>query len=149
MKLRNKKTGGIGTLSTNAGSMYVVLDKNGVSLGGYDSLAEVCEGWEDYDGPEEYWFLNSLGEATRPSNTDDWTPEGINYHKRIGNYFETKGEAEKAVEKLKAWRRLKNYGFRFTGWKRDEVHYGDITITAGDWLSVDDKDLDLLFGGEE
>ena len=42
--------------------------------------------------------------------------------KAIGNYFDTKEEAEKAVEKLKAWKRLNE--------------------KAGD-------ELKILFGGEE
>lgn len=69
--------------------------------------------------------------------------------KQIGNYFKTKEEAEKAVEKLKAWKRLKDKGFRFTGWDRHPDFDGDYRITASDEWNCDDKDLDLLFGVEE
>ena len=68
--------------------------------------------------------------------------------KSIGNYFETREEAEKAVEKLKAWKRLKDKGFRFDCW------YGgskDIAFSIPQEI-IDKptaKDLDLFFGGEE
>ena len=36
----------------------------------------------------------------------------------IGNCFQTKEEAEKAVEKLKAWKRLKDSGLKFKDWNK-------------------------------
>ncbi len=36
----------------------------------------------------------------------------------IGNYFETREEAEKAVERLKAWERLKGAGLKFKDWNK-------------------------------
>lgn len=36
----------------------------------------------------------------------------------IGNCFQTKEEAEKAVERLKAWERLKGAGLKFKGWNK-------------------------------
>lgn len=36
----------------------------------------------------------------------------------IGNCFQTKEEAERAVEKLKAWKRLKDSGLKFKGWNK-------------------------------
>ena len=65
-----------------------------------------------------------------------------------GYHFEpcTKEEAEKAVEKLKAWKRLKDKGFRVTmqGCK------GNAWLQAN-WgnLQGDYSDVLLLFGGEE
>ena len=78
-----------------------------------------------------------------------------------GYHFEpcTKEEAEKAVEKLKAWKRLKDKEFRFkfspaVGALDVEPSKFQIEITAdmpAEWFCCDDvqKDLDLLFGGEE
>lgn len=72
----------------------------------------------------------------------------------IGNYFETKEEAEKAVEKLKAWKRLKESGLVITKWS----HTPDMELTTGSFIKIEGfipavmenlKDLDLLFGGEE
>ena len=54
-------------------------------------------------------------------------------------------EAEKAVERLRAWKRLKDKGFRFTGFSNESIGY-EIKELSGDFA----LDLDLLFnGGEE
>ena len=73
--------------------------------------------------------------------------------KEIGNYFETREEAEKAVEKLKAWKRLKDKDFQFHGY--NALGVGEITFSV-DFEDMDDEgeigqlrhDLDLLFGGD-
>lgn len=70
---------------------------------------------------------------------DDWNELGI--------CFETKLEAELAVEKLKAWKRLKDKWFRFV--KYDTEHCGISTIYFIYDNEIDKNDLDLLFGGEE
>lgn len=101
MKLKNRKTGEIVSLEGE-----LTFDDKVRLLKHYNSLAELCEEWEDYEEPKEYWFLNSLGEIIRPIDTEDWEPGDDNYHREIGNYFETKEEAEKAVKRLKAWKRL-------------------------------------------
>ena len=141
MKLRNKKTWEI----VPASNIAVGIGNDGKW---YDSLAELNEEWEDYEEPKEYWYI-------------DWTPEiGVYYtrdvdsdadkrQKEIGNYFETREEAEKAVEKLKAWKRLKDNEVKFEGWKRDERYCGDYIIKMTDQSTCNDDDLDLLFGGEE
>jgi hypothetical protein len=67
--------------------------------------------------------------------------------KEIGNYFDTLEEAEKAVEKLKAWKRLKDAGFRFYGCDDSEIQFR--FTKSGAWQTEVQPDLDLLFGGEE
>lgn len=62
----------------------------------------------------------------------------------LGNHFETKKEAELAVNKLKALKRLKDRGFRFTGYNACSVDY-DIDEQYRKYIS---QDLDLLFGGK-
>ena len=152
MKLRNKKTGEIVNFEStiwNEDSLRI-LDDNGIQLAKYNSLAELNEEWEDYEEPKEYWFVNSLGESIQPSDTTDWAPEDVIYHKAIGNYFETKKEAERAVEKLKAWKRLKDKGFKFNKWNNDTQKYlGDFIISA-QIKNLDNiiEDLDLIFGGK-
>ena len=81
--------------------------------------------------------------------------------KEIGNYFETKEEAEKAVEKLKAWKRLKDLGFEFIGKTleyKENKDFGSVFFQTEENKSIRDTyddvvdfydDLDLLFGGEE
>lgn len=131
MKLRNKKTGEVRELP------------DGFFCG--DTMKRICEEWEDYDEPKEYYYIY----ANRVLKGEC---DGIidNRFKEIGNYFETEEEAEQAVEKLKAWKRLKDKGFRFNGWKCT----GSISFTfdnyCGDGQPMSASDyLDLLFGGEE
>ena len=69
----------------------------------------------------------------------------------MGNHFGTLKEAEKAVEKLKAWKRLKNKGFRFLGYYSrlgETKSKGEIGFETDDYEGIK-QDLDLLFGGEE
>ena len=139
MKLRNKKTCEIREIKN------ILLD----GMFTANSLAELNEEWEDYEEPKEYWYIDSDGEILcEPA--DDRCKFDMDC-KRIGNYFSTKEEAEKAVEKLKAWKRLKDASFRLTGW-----YGGSETITyefkdkPEGYIPVEEcADLDLLFGGEE
>lgn len=155
MKLRNKKTGEIGYLIVGRGfDHYVVANDNWESCGEYDSLAELNEEWQDCEEPKEHFFITEYGDVyslneyeglNNVANVDDY--------KQIGNYFETEEEAKKVVEKLKAWKRLKDRGFEFCGY--DALGCGEIHFTS-DWDIEDEyekgqrrKDLDLLFGGGE
>lgn len=155
MKLRNKKTGEIGWLETYYGDtdekMIAVLDKKS-EYHPYNSLADLNGEWEDYGEPEWYWYNDWTGFVAR-SNIQD---ERANYMREIGNYFETKEEAEKAAEKLKAWKRLKDDGFRFKGLtpNRKYIRYNPDEIISKYGICYDkavqfENDLDLLFGGEE
>ncbi len=145
MKLRNKKTGEIKEVQP-------------ITIGGYRSLAELNEEWEDYEEPEEHWHINSLGEVEKLNIDENFTSAEqsfiLNNHLEIGNYFETKEEAEKAVEKLKAWKRLKDNGLVIKRWCFTPATH----IITGNFLEIEGfipeivkntKDLDLLFGGEE
>lgn len=129
MKLRNKNTGEIiEVIIVDHGDEWEVrnayADEN-IQI--YNSLAELNAEWEDVP-TEEVWYLGE----------------------RIGNYSMPKKEARKATEKILAWKRLKNKGFRFVG-----RSIKDLTITYSfdnydePDISQMDKDLDLLFGGEE
>ena len=127
MRLRNKKTGQIGDLmGTERSCPYITIvidfhDENPRSFD-YVSLAELNEEWEDApEEPKEYWFIDAYGGIVQNRITkhrgDAYTDMTDLYEsqKEIGNYFETAEEAEKAVKKLKAWKRLKDKGFRFDG----------------------------------
>lgn len=144
MKLRNKKTGEIKEYGSVGATTF---GKGGVLEGFavYDSLAELNAEWEDYEEPGEYWRITDLGEVK--SIRLDQHHQNAKKCKQIGNYFDTKEEAEKAVEKLKAWKRLKDKGFRFNNFVRDAIYYeiNDEEIKK----DIIRNDLDLLFGGEE
>lgn len=155
MKLKNKKTGAIYSiedidLGNNEAGIWL-----GMTL--YKSLAELNAEWEDYEELiKPYWFVNDLdGKPMKcdlrncgKANFTEWGK----YRKEIGNYFETKEEAERAVEKLKAWKRLKDKGFKFEC--RHKPNYGEKFIIEcslpKETLVIDvTEDLDFLFGGVE
>ena len=153
MKLKNKKTGEIGNLvlniNPNRESYSVLSTENGDTICGnlvladYDSLAELNEEWEDYKEPKDGWCIDYYDAVKVSPKYDALIKEA----KLIGNYFETKEEAEKAVEKLRAWKRLKDKGFKFIDHIDRDSGQG---MTRYEWDGyVNGEDLDLLFGGEE
>lgn len=138
IKLRNKKTGEV-----------VVFGEGVVDLRkiGCKNMAEMIEaGWEDYEEPKEYWCIDWTGGINKITSLDGSHDKYEQNKKEIGNYFETKEEAEKAVEKLKAWKRLKDKGFEIK--LAQDGGYGYL---RADWglLQDDFSDVKLLFGGEE
>ena len=157
MKLRNKKTGEIGELHFIEDKEYhfTVSPENPANMCIYKKLADVSKEWEDYEEPKEYWYIDPMvcGVYYTKIKKDE---DLYDFNKQIGNYFGTKEEAEQAVEKLKAWKRLKDKGFRFEWFEeKDRGYIGDMAIYAHiepDYTTECpelDKDLDLLFGGEE
>lgn len=153
MKLRNKKTGMIGEvgyISSSDGRIIVNNIDDQDEWYSYNSLTELNEEWEDYKEPSKtIWQIKDSGEL-QDFAEDDFSDGYMESSKQIGNYFSSREEAEKAVEKLKAWKRLKDKGFRFERWGMGG-EYGN-TITFSDYIEYNDKtraDLDLLFRGEE
>lgn len=167
MKLRNKKTGEVvedGYVRETHdfqfdGQKHVlaVFKGNGhrpperVS-GVYTSLAELNEVWEDYEEePKEYWYIDDIGVRYEKDANGTWSDE---CRGEIGNYFEAEEEADRAIEKLKAWKKLKDKGFKFDLWDYDDSNCQGKILTGRILFRVKnheavDKLLDLLFGGEE
>ena len=142
MKLRNKKTGEI--IETLA-KISFVEKHSGIKC--FDSIDLLNEEWEDYEEPKDFWYIDVecgvMCDSTDTDLQDKRYP--IEFMKSIGNYFETKEEAEKAVEKLKALKRLKDKGFSITlqcrkGYAWLEANWGNL---EGDY-----SDVLLLFGGK-
>ena len=157
MKLRNKKTGEI------IDSKELLTDDFIVDLFSKDfdymnsKLGRLQYEWEAYEEPKEYyWFIDDAGVVS----IDETLSSKINMRKSIGNYFNTREEAEKAVEKLNVWKRLKDKGFEITGWDNnigdDYYKPSQIIIELNgnpDWDEYDNindikEELDLLFGSE-
>ena len=141
MRLRNKKTGEI----------IILIDH---IFDNYASLAELNDEWEDVpEEPKTFWAISWAGEPEEYDYKN--TPEELkDMAKEIGNYFETKEEAEKVVERLRAWKRLKDKGFRFNEYDVAHNSNGDLCgqlfYNAGDYCIEDvEKDLDLLFCTED
>lgn len=154
MKLKNKKTVEIGNLlpyGGEDGKIWVWIDNKSRPEYRYNSLAELNEEWEDAaEEPEMFYWIDYDGKICKAEiGTMDRTKI-----KEIGNYFETKEEAEKAVEKLKAWKRLRDGGITFKNWTINQTGTIDCFATWGDNIPPSRKnptlldDLDLLFGGE-
>lgn len=145
MKLRNKKTGEVYNACRIAfGESIESLERTQ-----WKTLKEFNEDWEDYEEPKEceYWYIEADGKILQCHK-----PTFINHlldkQKEIGNYFETREEAEKAVEKLKALKRLKDKGFRFAGWNWP-LRVLSFEIDEEELSEETGKDIPLLFGGEE
>ena len=158
MKLRNKKTGEMGNLVSHGCEderLWVWCDNISKPENRYNSLAELNEEWEDYEEPKDFWYIDVecgvMCDSTNPDLQDKRYP--MEFMKSIGNYFETREEAERAVEKLKAWKRLKEQGFRFKTYQRSPQGTYDIYANWDGYMPplswMIDKDLNLCFGGEE
>ena len=156
--LQNKSTGEIGCLVCSFGKtpekitvVEYIDGKRGSKVWYYNSLAELNEEWCDYEEPKEYWYIDPMVCGvyfTKIKNDEDL----CEFNKQIGNYFETKEEAELAVRKLKAWKRLKDKGFKIANWEFRDVLDGDLVIEAKlnfDNTSSIQRDLEVCFGGEE
>ena len=146
MKLKNKKTGVIATLtlSNNGESLLLMVDDEMLVYN--VKLSELKE-WEDYEEEpkRDYYYIDYNGTIKCFQYLDfDWQEE----MKQIGNYFGTPEEAERAVEKLKAWKRLKDNGVEFSqGLVAFDLH-GACGIQVYGHRNAE-EDLEIIFGGEE
>lgn len=160
MKLRNKKTGEIDDVSIvpSANKIKGVVEhEDGVQCLFAYTLKEFNEEWEDYEEPKDFWYLTGDGYIMKNNNNDKFNKDFVSDLKSINNYFETEEEAEKAVEKLKAWKRLKDLcKFSFNGTVTNskgkvigvKVVFDERSVTMSESKQAY-KDLILLFGGEE
>lgn len=148
MKLRNKKTGEIIDIYKGQILLHYNQGKKTILFKSIEELEE----WEDYEEPKEYWYIDYDG-GILCGESDNSSAEKMMIS--MGNHFESLEEAEKAVRKLKAWKRLKDKGFRFEYYDySDRDLHNHIQIKAITNREVEDsmlckEDLDLLFGGEE
>ena len=148
MRLRNKKTGE----AIDVKDAFWDSDD-------YPNHYIISDDWEDApEEPKEYWYIDYDG-GILCGESDNSSAEKMMIS--IGNHFSSMKEAEKAVRKLEAWKRLKDKGFRFDCYMRrsdwselPEVKSLENLIDIAAYLPKDKikemkADLDLLFGGEE
>ena len=114
-----------------------------------EKFPNILDEWfEEVEEPKDYWVIDIRDGAGYKPYLEE--PSEMDFE--IGNYFETKEEAEKAVEKLKAFKRLKDNGFSFERWKKSCNTDGKIIFhldELGPRLANFRDDLNTLFGGEE
>lgn len=157
MKLRNKKTGEIAELVYIASSDgHIILQDVNTNefickYGCLATLKSLAEEWEDYEEPKKHYEILSMGAVMEREDAEDeiFRNQG---QKEIGNYFSSREEAELAVRKLKAWKRLKDKGLRFSRWTiPEEPKTPHIKLVIEAEMDVPDSpyDLDLLFWTEE
>ena len=158
MLLRNKKTGEIAELNYYDRFLQVVDTTSsfcGNSVKGeYTSISELSADWEDApEEPKTFWAISWAGE---PEEYDvKKTPQELkDMAKAIGNYFSSREKAEKAVEKLKAWQRLKDHNLKLKPGSRifnntDKVFTTQAVFLESDTYEYIEQDLDLLFSGGE
>lgn len=125
----------------------------------YDSLASMYKEWEDApEEPKENWFIDIRYPKVEPKKDICLSNSMRKRLKEIGNYFGTKKEAEKAVKDLKALKRLRDKGFRFTGYSQEDREYihqieiyaeTDGVIDGKAFDLAEDPDIKWLFGGEK
>lgn len=96
------------------------------------------------------WYqtiLNPENKEKYECNLNDFIDRTVKFREEWEDYEE---EAEKAVERLRAWKRLKSCGFKFKGWRTADLgadkYYFVITAESD---GAGKGDLDLLFGGKE
>lgn len=71
---------------------------------------------------EAYYYLYSYGKIIRAR---DYRSEETTNRYNLGNYFRTKEEAEKTIEKIKIYAQLKDLALRLN--KGEEIDWGDYT----------------------
>lgn len=152
MRLRNKETGEIGCLyASRDAKKYQVLDENGCALGVYDTLPCLIADWEDHEEPKDIWWLDNEGNINYATSEVN---DSFKKNREIGNYFKTREEAELAVRKLKAWRRLRDKGieishYDFEGNKYETTVEVTLDIPPSAWSDETKRDLGTICGGEE
>lgn len=93
---------------------WTIIDKNpNILTDWFEEINESTRWKPEID--EEYYCLGSDDSVMN----DEWVGLSIDSDRfDIGNCFESREEAEKAVEKLKAWKRLKDSGLKFKDWNK-------------------------------
>lgn len=102
-----------------------------------ENVSEMFNEW--FEEVREYFYIDSTGDIEYSKN--EWNEEVVEHHKLIGNYFETREEAEKYLEYLKAKVIIKQdtKGFK-PDWKdiAEDKYYGfwDSSAKKLDWIRI-------------
>ena len=144
----------IATMPDGSIKVQSIAERGGLHTFFYKTKAEFDANWEDApEEPKTFWAISWAGE---PEEYDvKKTPQELkDMAKAIGNYFSSREKAEKAVEKLKAWQRLKDHNLKLKPGSRifnntDKVFTTQAVFLESDTYEYIEQDLDLLFSGGE
>lgn len=93
---------------------WTIIDKNpNILTDWFEEIKEPTR-WKPELG-NKYYLSDSNGSVYDSVWSNDYIDRS---RAKIGNYFGTREEAEKAVERLKAWERLKDAGLKFKDWNK-------------------------------
>lgn len=142
----------IATMPDGRIKAQAVAKSGGVHTFFYDDLKTFANDWEDCEDEHLYVISAEISCGYECVLKDDYATL-CDTAVELGIGFNTEKEAKKTVERLKAWKRLKDKGFKVDLWDYDGGNYqeriktGRILFRVKDY-EENDKDLDLLFGGE-
>lgn len=142
----------IATMPDGRIKAQAVAKSGGVHTFFYDDLKTFANDWEDYEDEHLYVISAEISCGYECVLKDDYATL-CDTAVELGIGFKTEKEAQKTVEKMKAWTRLEDKGFRFTDWKNGIFLDGTIAGQVRYEFPIDnkddiEKDLDLLFGDE-
>ena len=121
----------------------------------YDTLERFYGDWEDAPKkPKVGYIIDPMEEDYVFADDSGYEDSDVERAKELGIWFESEGGAKKAVKKLKAWQRMKDTGCKPIGWRwkhdyPNDACYVEVVLKCQFDSGVHDRDLDLLFGGEE
>lgn len=149
-RLKNKKTGEnyemtmpiVFNIKTSGGGEHTVK---------CESIKELNEKWTDYEEPKEYWFIDYDG-GILCREYDNSSAEKMMIS--MGNHFNSLEEAEKVVERLRAWKRLKDYNVMFNlDFVKNKIDFtysiNNLLLDVLDGEEQIFNNMKIVFGGEE
>ena len=154
MKFRNKKTGKI----IEGNEFWIAAAKDGMRTLVQQFKMDELDDWEEHEEPkkdEYYWCIDAvIGGVDKNliSKDCDHCVEVDKFNESIGNYFGSKQEAEEAVRKLKARKRLADNlidsVLKFEVDKDTKDVHGFYSFTVEPYSQAG-IDIGLIFGSEK
>ena len=160
MKLQDKETNEIIEIEVRRVNDKNLEDETLTTIDGEEiTLEKLGKKFVDYIEPIEFWTIDAFRMKTAHVYESPrfrcYSDEQIANLEELGLKFDTEEEAKQALEKLKAWKRMKNDGCVPIEWRwkqdyPDDACYVEVVLKCQFDAGFHDKDMDLLFrGGEE
>ena len=97
------------------------IEKLGTQIKGLEEQEKKCKRWRAQED-KDYWYIDSDCEIYKEFDRND---DYDNARYIIGNYYKTEEEAEKVVEKIKIYTRLKDLALRLN--KGEKIDWDNST----------------------